>query len=275
MIIFPSYTGVIARSSSLQSDTVTFSSNVSAASGSISNSVLTNSIDPLVTSLASFKSNIVACYPIVGNDFNAGKVRLYGSGNLTTANLVSSNYAQSTGITQTASGWILTPIQLSDISPGNFTIMVYVQSINYSGRALWGWYDLTGNDWILGGAANSSEGLLTRSGTPTWVTANNGSTSITGGLITAASSSNSDLRLYSNSSLIGSNSTTRNITARSLGTMPFLGLRYFGGVSEIYEQMSGAQLRFAIVFNRGLTATEIGNVYTAIQTFQTSLSRNV
>ena len=78
---------------------------------------------------------------------------------------------------------------------------------------------------------------------------------------------NTSLKLYFNSSNVYTNTTPENSTLR-----PNISI-YVGGLNGGVQRTS-QQFRFAFIGN-GLTDTEASNFYTAVQAFQTTLSRQV
>ena len=93
------------------------------------------------------------------------------------------------------------------------------------------------------------------------------------GMYIASRTSSTSLKGYKNGSLVGTNT---NISLGSLPNIPiYLGAsnyRAAGGTTTIYY--GNKECAFASIGN-GLTDTEASNFYTAVQAYQTTLSRNL
>jgi hypothetical protein len=82
------------------------------------------------------------------------------------------------------------------------------------------------------------------------------------------------LKQYKNSSIFGTNTNTSTGT-RARYSIPLSTLRYINDAgSNIYTSYSNRELAFASIGD-GLTDTEAANFYTAVQTYQTTLGRQV
>jgi len=77
-------------------------------------------------------------------------------------------------------------------------------------------------------------------------------------------------KLYNNGALLNTNTTNETTILPDVNTFTW---SYVNG-SGANTQYGNNELRFSYISN-GLTDTESANLYTAVQTFQTSLSRNV
>lgn len=90
------------------------------------------------------------------------------------------------------------------------------------------------------------------------------------GLYTIKRTANNNLKLFKNGSEIGNNTTTDNTLLPNSTT-------YISAINDgtgALSQFSNRQVAFASIGD-GLTDTEAANLYTAVQAYQTTLSRNV
>ena len=91
------------------------------------------------------------------------------------------------------------------------------------------------------------------------------------GLFIASRTASNQMKLFLNNSQIASN-TTNTITALPNSTI-YIGARNYE-LNSFTDFYNNYECAFASIGN-GLTDTEAANLYTAVQTFQTTLSRNV
>ena len=90
----------------------------------------------------------------------------------------------------------------------------------------------------------------------------------TTGLFINARTANNVQKLYRNGSQLGSTNTTTSTASANANL--YLGARNIGGGN----QYAARECAFATIGD-GLNDTESSNLYTAVQAFQTTLSRNV
>lgn len=235
---------------------------------SITDSTQKSAVNQLVLDLKSYNiwTKCLAIYPIVGGSASSHSVNLKTPGTY--------NLTFTTGWTHASTG--MTPVS----AYANTSITTTTIGLN-SGSL--GFYSRTNNTFQGGDIgtfdAFSASYIYTYiSGSPTnrdyRYTENAGVTRLssptrTDGFICVSRTSNTLVKGYRNGSIEVSNNAT---TATNLGTGNiYLGAFNFYGGSPFY---SNRELAFGYV-STGLTDTESANFYTAVQAYQTTLSRNV
>lgn len=88
------------------------------------------------------------------------------------------------------------------------------------------------------------------------------------GFYNSTRNANNNFKLFKNGSQIGTNNTIES------ALLPQRNILISAVFSVVYQQYSNRQCAFASIGD-GLTDTEASNLYTAVQAFQTTLSRNV
>ncbi len=235
----------------------------------IEDQVQATAINTLVTDLKGYGiwSKMKAIYPFVGGTASTHKWNLKDPRDLDAAfRLVFSGgwTHSSTGATPNGTNaYANTYLKLqTNISATSHAFGIYSRTNNTTGSQVWGSYDqgtiLFAQNNLTG--ANFVDGLI---GALISYTANP-----TTGLILATRRSATDLQAYRNNVSLGTNTT--NTTSVSNLNM-YLAARNNTGAADLYSQH---QLAFSF-FSDGLTDTEAANLYTAVQAYQTTLSRNV
>jgi hypothetical protein len=160
-------------------------------------------------------------------------------------------------------GYADTKLKLqTNISATSHAFGIYSRTNNTTGTQIWGGFDGASNLFAQNNltGANFIDGLIA---TLTSYTANPST-----GLLLATRRSATDFQAYRNGVSLGTNNI---ITTSTFNNNMFLGERNNTAATDFY---SVHQLAFAF-FSEGLTDTEAANFYTAVQAFQTTLSRQV
>jgi hypothetical protein len=274
---------------SLHADTIDFQNRMTAASVALSEDDLALGADPLIRALQPFKANVVGAFPIIGVGLNAAKLSLFAqsdrldsSGGLTGANkdllltnVVAGDYAQSKGLKQSASSILEMNWSLQSIDQANFTALIYCAPIRYNvgDQCLFGGYRNFIYEMSFGAAAISSGLIVSGGKTSSPNSFATGSTNFSQGMVALTASSSNDLRLYTNTSLAGSTSVTRDVSGSINLNFPLLSYAIYDG--DNYGRMVGSELRFALLLNRGVSEAEIATMYTAIQSFNEYFERAI
>lgn len=82
------------------------------------------------------------------------------------------------------------------------------------------------------------------------------------------------IQLYKNGTSIVTTTGSSTVSGLNSGSI-FLGARHIQDDAVIADSYIGINLRFAFIANRALTSSEVSTLYSIIQTFQTSLSRQL
>jgi hypothetical protein len=228
-----------------------------------------SAINTLVTDLKGYGvwTKMKAIYPFVGGTSSTHKWNLKDPRDLDAAfRLVFSGgwtHSSTGALPNGTNAYANTYLKLqTNISATSHAFGIYSRTNNTTGSQVWGSYDqgtiLFAQNNLTG--ANFVDGLI---GALISYTANP-----TTGLILATRRSATDLQAYRNNVSLGTNTT--NTTSVSNLNM-YLAARNNTGTADLYSQH---QLAFSF-FSDGLTDTEAANLYTAVQAYQTTLSRNV
>lgn len=257
--------GIIASQlAGFDSDAQAFFDRVTTAGGSLSATEKT-AVNTLVLDLKSYSiwAKMKAIYPMVGASAAACAQNLKSSSFTGTFN-GGITYA-STGVKGNGtSGWMNTFLTPSiDLSLNNTHISVYIRT-NIAENA-----SAIGNT-SSGTGINELSIYPRYSNNDVYARINAASSPITTttdsrGFHIGSRISSTQIKYYKNSSSFSLNNTSNALTT---GTMPLLGFRYQGNISSYYS----GECAFSSIGD-GLTDTEASNFYTAVQAFQTSLSR--
>ena len=258
------YLGTNEVWSAVDPDAQAFFDRVTTAGGSLS----TTEQDAILTLVADLKADGIwtkmkAIYPMVGASAAACAQNLKSSSFTGTFNggvTYSSNGVLSNGTT----GYMDTTLVPSSELSLNSTHLSYYSRTNNSGN-----YSEMGSN---NGASNRLQMTIRFANTNYNAVSNGVSqfsyTSNTDAFWITNRISSSQIKTFKNGAVLNTN----NINSQALNSLsiPILGTNNGSGV----EQFSTRQCAFASIGD-GLTDTEASNFYTAVQAFQTTLSRNV
>ena len=244
---------VSATLTSADADAVAFFARVTTAGGTLT-STEQSAVDTLVKSLKSngIWSKMIAIYPVVGASAAACAQNLKSSS--FTGTFTGCTFA-STGVTPNGTSGFMD----TNCNPNLFTSWhksIYSRTTNTTGRDM----GIDAYDLILslGGT------IYSRFGSSNVVTSNADSK----GFYISTEAPTLSHKLFKNGSQLGS-------TQSFNGIYPNYKI-FIGAISDanVANYFSSRQFAFASIGD-GLTDTEAGNLNTAVQAFQTSLSRNV
>jgi hypothetical protein len=241
-------------------DAQSFFNRVTAAGGTLSNTEKT-AVNQLVLDMKSANvwTPMKAIYPMVGASAAACAQNLKSSS--FTGSFSSGWTFASTGITGNGVNAFMntTLNDLTDLGT-NATIGVY---LNNAGNSLW---DL--------GVYNGSDitGISIENGIANYINIRTNITSVfneffTGGLYTGTNNG-ANSQIYKNAT----NRATLTQTQNGINLIHYIGALNFNNSPALYASKRNAFTFFA---NQNFTSTNITNFYTAVQTFQTTLSRQV
>lgn len=239
---------------------------------SITDTTQKSAVNQLVLDLKSYViwTKCKAIYPVVGGNASSHAVNLKTPGTF--------NLTFSTGWTHSSTG--MTPNNSTAYADTSFNVSSVFSSINNCGFSFYSRTSLsfsnTPNHGIIPTTTNNRMYFAPQStfyqiqGTENalyWVTFSNTDRK---GFYTSVRTSNTSRKTYKNGNVAGS--STGNDTG---GTLPsanfFIGATNNNGTASNFTI---DQLAFSSLHD-GLTDTEAANFYTAVQAFQTTLSRNV
>jgi hypothetical protein len=198
----------------------------------------------------------------------------YGNAIDTNVNFVEGDYAEATGLTGNGTSKYLNTGFNVDQLPGaaNCHIASYIRGTQdiASARTLMGvlFNGVTDRYRLflqLSGSSAPNYGIQTELGKANSAIANN-RTNTNGGLLIASRTSTTSLTLYDDAVSIGTNAVS---TAETTGAAPFFVFAR-NGPTEYYN---GIMAAYSI--GAGMSGAEVTSYYTALQAFQTALSRNV
>lgn len=256
--------GILASAGGIvyDADAQAFFDRVTTAGGSLSNTEKT-AVNQLVLDMKSYSiwSKMKAIYPMVGASSAACAQNLKSSS--FTGTFTSGWTFASTGVTPngTSAYFDTTLIPNTSLSISSAHFSKYNRNNDLSGNKIDGCYDgsrffqqnYTGGNGIIGEIA----GIISYT------------QSDTRGLFTTIRTSTNVSKVFKNSTQQGTTNTT---TITSIPTNKiFIGVRNDGGSQNFFNSYECA---FASIGD-GLTDTEASNLYTAVQAFQTTLSRQV
>ena len=259
-MILSSHGIVASQIASFDADAVAFFGRVTTAGGSLS---LTEkqAVNQLVLDLKanSLWTPMKAIYPMVGASAAACAQNLKSSS--FTGTFSSGWTFASTGVTGNGtSAYMDTGLNdLNDLGT-NASIGLY---LNNSGNGGWDLGVFNGTN-ISGISIDNAGGNFVNIRT---ALASNFSETYTGGLY-LGTDDGTNVNIYKNSTNKGTESQVHN----GLNLVHYIGALNFNGSSFLYSTKRNAFTFFA---NSTFTGTNISNMYTAVQAFQTTLSRNV
>jgi hypothetical protein len=251
-------------------DSQAFFARVTAAGGTLSGTEQT-AINNLVTSLKANNlwDSMLAIYPMVGASAAACAQNLKSSsytGTFSGGWTFASTGATPNGTNAYMSMGFVPSTALASVSSNHLSY--YSRTQNFGSNAFdWGTYDGTNEFNItLGHNGYSNNKLAVNYAYPSNAinAANNTSTQ---GFLIGSRTSTTSLKLYYNNTTIGTSATTL-ASSRPTSQM-WLGAENSGG-----PNYSPRECAFASIGN-GLSDTDANNLYTVVQAFQTSLSRQV
>lgn len=231
-----------------------------------------NAVNQLVLDLKSYGiwSKMYAIYPMVGGTAGAHKYNLKDPRDLDAAFRLtfaggwthSSNGAESNG----TNGYAETYIKQNTAAQNSVSFGVYAVNnfSSNSGQKLWFGSYGTGNQYTQLGIFNTTTSVAyANSGSnanysPMWYT----------GLMSLSRTASNLITTYKNGTA-GATSTAASVAPSSTVTHWIGAQNYASDRSWINDVF-----RF-VYYASGLNSTEMGNLYTAVQAYQTSLSRNV
>lgn len=239
-------------------DAQAYFDRVTAAGGTLT----TTEKDAIYVLVLSLKTNSLwtlmkVIYPMVGSSAAACAQNLKSSS--FTATFSNCTFS-GTGVTYGAAGQILVPLDLNTMNSINDISYGYYcrNDIESGGSFGWGVNSNINNEFWIEYTGGTIYGYL-------FDGANDG------GIAGDSRGLNSISRIASNIKYIQKNSTINTYTSISSGSLLSRNF-YFGRGHQGYE--TGRENAFGFIGN-GLTSTNLTNLYTAVQTFQTSLSRQV
>jgi len=268
-MILASHGLIASQIASFDADALAFFARVTAAGGTLTTTEKT-AVNQLVIDL---KANgtwtpMKAIYPMVGSSAAACAQNLKSSS--FTGTFSAGWTFASTGVTPNGTSAYME----TNFNPRNETsgfsqhLAMYsrTQNLSVSGVQM-GAYDGTAEMNIFQYyAASSLKGSSLYLYPTTAVTINNTNTR---GLQIGSRTANNVLKLFFNGSLLDTNTTTETLTRPNISVL--LGASRWGAGPN---QFSPHEHAFSSIGD-GLTDTQASNFYTAVQTFQTTLSRNV
>jgi hypothetical protein len=246
-------------------DAKAFFDRVTAAGGTLSATEKT-AVDTLVKQmkLDGTWTPMKALYPLVGASAAACAQNLKSSS--FTGTFSSGWTFASTGITCSGAAFMNTSLTPSnDLSLNNTHLSVYVRTNNaQSNPAIANTDNSSGQNELSIYPRYSGDSVYTRinaSSGPITTSTNSQGMHIGSRIVST------QIKYYKNSS---SFSLSNNSVSLTTGTMPLGALRYLGSIAGYYT----GEFAFCSIGD-GLTDTQALNFYTAVQAFQTTLSRNV
>lgn len=256
--------GIIASSKAASgggtdADAQAFFNRVTAAGGTLS-ATEQSAVNTLTIGLksAGIWTKMKVIYPMVGASSSACSQNLKSS-SFTATFSGSWNYA-STGVTPLSGGTLESPLNLNTMNSINDIAFGYYCRVNTSSVGSFGWF-LSGNPNVQLFSRytdNNRYGYIFDS--------NN-----SGGASTDSRGLNSISRISSTEKMMQKNGTISTFTATSSGSLFSKNFSFTNGSQGQEFQRENA---FGFIAD-GLTSTNLTDLYTAVQTFQTSLSRQV
>ena len=240
-------------------DAQAFFDRVTAAGGTLSATEKT-AVNTLTLSLKStgIWNKMRVIYPMVGSSAAACSQNLK-SASFTGTFGGSWAYA-STGVTPQSGATLDVPLNLNTMNSINDISFGYYCRTNTSAVSSFGWY-LAGNpnvQFFIRYTDNNRYGYIFDS--------NN-----SGGATTDSRGLNSISRILSTEKMMQKNGVISTYTASSSGSLFSKNFSFTNGSQGQEFQRENA---FGFIGN-GLTSTELGNLYTAVQAFQTTLTRQI
>ena len=253
-----SFTTSTAPPPSIDSDAQAFFNRVTAAGGTLSATEQT-AVNTLTTSLKGYGiwTKMRVIYPMVGASNAACSQNLKSSS--FTGTITDCTFS-SNGVVYGNLGEIMVPLNLNTMNSINDISFGYYCRNDISSGGSFGWGvggGILNEFWIKYGDGNRYGYLFD--------SANDG------GVAGDSRGFNSISRIASNIKYIQKNATVTAYSSVSSGTLSSRDF-YFGRGSQGYE--AGRQNAFGFIAD-GLTSTNLSDLYTAVQAFQTTLSRQV
>lgn len=264
--------GILAsQMSGFDSDAQAFFNRVTTAGGTLSATEKT-AVNQLVLDMKSYSiwSKMKAVYPMVGASSAACAQNLKSSsftGTFTSGWTFASTGATPNGTSAYMNTGFVESSNLSDTSKHlSFYSRTQDSSKNAHDMGAEGTTSGTNFDLFLYYAGVSNKGYID-GGYPTNAVQSNNTNTL--GFQIGSRTANNVQKLYWNNSLLSTNTTTKTIAQTSNNI--YLGSTNANAGATAF---SNKQCAFASIGD-GLTDTEASNLYTAVQAFQTTLSRNV
>lgn len=259
--------------SSFDSDAQAFFDRVTTAGGTLSQTEK-DAVNTLVLSLksAGIWTLMKAIYPMVGSSAAACSQNLKSSSY--TGTFTSGWTFASTGITGngTSAYFDTTLIPNSNLTFNSCSFSVYSRTnINPSGNQTWGCATNSNDLPLMGATLLPNKAIYSYAysyASPDFLQSATGQIFL--GLFSTSRISSTSANSYKNTTSIASTSTN-NRTSQPVSNFLFGAFR--NGLNNIIDYNT-FEIAFAHIGD-GLDVTQIGNFYTAVQAFQTSLSRQV
>ena len=239
------------------------------ASGLTGNQTISSAINQLCVDLKSSNlfNKFYALYPFVGNNASSSKYNLINTGSYTLG--LSGSWSYGNGITgngtNTYANTALIPSTISNFATGS-SLMVYVTTNSAGGYDIGSETDTpTARTYLISRYSNS-----TANTNFTNTSISTSSLDSTGMWISEVSGSSQRLEIYKNTSSLVTpiNSTSANLSAAPL----YIGANNFKNTSiSDYSSKTYAMAGIGKYF----TSTEVTTLYTIVQSFETSMSRQV
>lgn len=265
-------------SNSATSNTITIAADVDAdaqafiTAASITDTTQQSAVNQLVLDLkaASIWAKMKAVYPMVGGSSTAHSYNLrntaqyqltFGGGVIHDSNGTAGNGVNSYATTGLNAQSVLTNSNLhlswysrSASTAGAFSCEIQADS-NYAA-----------SNWVTFRVCDKTSGNAYFSAGDDSVAATVSQTQ--NGFFVGSETANNLRKMYRNGSVIATNTTT------DTNALPNLGLSFWGSSVPLASNFSANGCSFASIGD-GLSDAEVSNLYTAVQTFNTTLSRNV
>lgn len=246
-------------------DTLAFITRVTTAGGSLTD-IEQNAVDTLVKKMKTdgIWTKMKAVYPFIGSSSAACSQNLISSS--FTGTFSGSWTFASTGVKGNGVSNIFntTLIPNTDLSQNDAHTSCYIRDNATDGKFQMGQYT-AGRVCIMGAKRNVTSAYIGINSTENLTAADTGTVR---GLLTQSRLTGNISKYYKNASLYDTNTTT--------STTPGTFSIYIGTINVNNAVFSPDSVEFAFAsIGNGLTDTDTSNLYSAVQTFNTSLSRQV